>query len=170
MAWVRAPAAIESRAVYHPGRDRYGSAEPMGIEVLGMGKIGSIHHVSLMVADTERSLSFYRDLLGLAVEPDRPDLGYPGAWLRVGDMQIHLLELPNPDPVRGRPAHGGRDRHLALLVDDIDWLAGRLEAAGIALTRSRSGRRAVFCRDPDANALEFVEASRQAGPAAQNPR
>lgn len=122
-----------------------------------MGKIGSIHHVSLIVADTERALAFYRDLLGLAMEPDRPDLGYPGAWLRVGDGQIHLLELPNPDPLEGRPAHGGRDRHLALAVDDIDWLIKRLEAAEIPFTRSRSGRRALFCRDPDANALELVE-------------
>jgi len=122
-----------------------------------MGKIGSIHHVSLIVADTERALAFYRDLLGLAVDPDRPDLGYPGAWLRVGDGQIHLLELPNPDPLEGRPAHGGRDRHLALAVDDIDWLIKRLEAAEIPFTRSRSGRRALFCRDPDANALELVE-------------
>jgi len=122
-----------------------------------MGKIGSIHHVSLIVADTERALAFYRDLLGLAMEPDRPDLGYPGAWLRVGDGQIHLLELPNPDPLEGRPAHGGRDRHLALAVDDIDWLVKRLEAAEIPFTRSRSGRRALFCRDPDANAIELVE-------------
>lgn len=131
-----------------------------------MGKIGSIHHVSLIVADTERALAFYRDLLGLAVEPDRPDLGYPGAWLRVGGGQIHLLELPNPDPLEGRPAHGGRDRHLALAVDDIDWLIKRLEAAEIPFTRSRSGRRALFCRDPDANALELVEtaaARRRAG-------
>ena len=88
---------------------------------------------------------------------DRPDLGYPGAWLQVGGRQIHLLELPNPDPVAGRPAHGGRDRHLALAVTDLDWLAGRLATAGVAFTLSRSGRRALFCRDPDANALEFVE-------------
>jgi glyoxylase I family protein len=122
-----------------------------------MSEIEAIHHVSLIVADTERSLRFYRDLLGLEVEPGRPDLGYPGAWLRVGDRQIHLLELSNPDPLDGRPAHGGRDRHLALTVRDLDPLAARLEAAGIPCTRSRSGRRALFCRDPDANALEFVE-------------
>jgi glyoxylase I family protein len=116
-----------------------------------------IHHASLLVADTGRALGFYRDLLGLAVIPDRPDLGYPGAWLQVGGRQIHLLELPNPDPVSGRPAHGGRDRHLALAVTDLDWLEGRLDAAGVGFTPSRSGRRALFCRDPDANALEFVE-------------
>lgn len=122
-----------------------------------MGGVTAIHHVSLIVADTGRALAFYRDLLGLATDPARPDLGYPGAWLRVGGHQIHLLELPNPDPVEGRPAHGGRDRHLALSVDDLDALVQRLEAAGVGYTLSRSGRRALFCRDPDANALELVE-------------
>ena len=122
-----------------------------------MGNIGSIHHVSLIVSDTERSLWFYRDLLGLREYADRPELGFPGAWLQVGGGQIHLLELPNPDPLEGRPVHGGRDRHLAMTVDDLDWLAARLDAAGVAFTRSRSGRRALFCRDPDANAVELVE-------------
>ncbi|MCU0833329.1 MAG: VOC family protein [Chromatiaceae bacterium] len=122
-----------------------------------MGGVAAIHHVSLIVADTARALAFYRDLLGLVTDPARPDLGYPGAWLRVGGQQIHLLELPNPDPVEGRPAHGGRDRHLALSVDELDRLMARLDAAGVGYTLSRSGRRALFCRDPDANALELVE-------------
>lgn len=121
--------------------------------------IEDLHHVSLIVAETGRALGFYRDLLGLAVDPARPDLGYPGAWLQVGRLQIHLLELPNPDPVDGRPTHGGRDRHVALAVRDLDRLAVALSAAEVPFTRSRSGRRALFCRDPDANALEFVEIS-----------
>ncbi len=120
--------------------------------------VQAIHHVSLLVADTARALNFYQGVLGLEVELARPDLGYPGAWLWVGNLQIHLLELPNPDPLEGRPAHGGRDRHLALTVADIDPLQAALEAAGVGFTRSRSGRRALFCRDPDQNALEFVEA------------
>lgn len=119
--------------------------------------VQAIHHCSLLVADTDRALAFYQGLLGLEVDSDRPDLGYPGAWLKLGGQQIHLLELPNPDPTKGRPTHGGRDRHLALVVADIDQLAAALETAGIGYTRSRSGRRALFCRDPDTNALEFVE-------------
>jgi glyoxylase I family protein len=122
-----------------------------------MTKIIAIHHVSLIVADTERALGFYRDILGLEIDPRRPDLGYPGAWLRVADRQLHLLELPNPDPEQGRPEHGGRDRHLALTVSDLDGLCQRLEGARVPFTRSRSGRKALFCRDPDANALEFIE-------------
>ncbi|RDH81780.1 MAG: glyoxalase [endosymbiont of Seepiophila jonesi] len=119
--------------------------------------INGMHHVSLIVADTSRALGFYRDLLGLEVDESRPDLGYPGVWLQVGRQQIHLLELPNPDPLEGRPEHGGKDRHLALVVSDLDRLKSQLDQAGITYTVSRSGRRALFCRDPDRNALEFVE-------------
>lgn len=121
------------------------------------GTVFELHHVSLIVADTARALGFYRDLLGLATDSGRPDLGYPGAWLQVGGRQIHLLELPNPDPAVGRPVHGGRDRHVALLVRGLDTVARRLEAAGVGYTRSRSGRQALFCRDPDGNAVELIE-------------
>ena len=119
-----------------------------------------IHHVSLLISDTARSLSFYRRVLGLEQVIDRPDLGFPGAWLTVGAQQINLLELPSPDPVEGRPDHGGRDRHLALWISDLGRLKGRLERAGIEYTLSRSGRPALFCRDPDGNALEFVQIRR----------
>lgn len=115
----------------------------------------SIHHVSILVSDTGKALHFYRDLLGIP-EAERPDLGFPGAWLQLGEQQIHLLELPNPDPTAGRPEHGGRDRHLALRVEDLDTLSDRLERAGVACTRSRSGRAAVFCRDPDGNGVELI--------------
>lgn len=117
-----------------------------------------LHHVSLLVADTARSLEFYCGVLGLVIDPTRPELGFPGAWLKVGDRQVHLLELPNPDPLEGRPAHGGRDRHTAFLVDDFEAMRARLEAAGQPYTLSRSGRQALFCRDPDGNAVELIGA------------
>ena len=122
-----------------------------------MSNILALHHVSVIVADTARAVSFYCDVLGLNVDPARPDLGYPGAWLRIGALQIHLLELPNPDPVAGRPAHGGRDRHVAFAVRDLDVLRVRLDAVHMTYTLSKSGRRALFVRDPDGNALEFIE-------------
>ena len=112
----------------------------------------------MITADTARALQFYQGVLGLRCDPSRPDLGYPGAWLEVGGEQIHLLELPNPDPAEGRPAHGGRDRHLALLVTDLGALRRALEQAGIAYSLSRSGRAALFCRDPDGNAIELIQA------------
>ena len=120
--------------------------------------VSGLHHISLLVQDTGRALDFYRGVLGLEPSDRRPDLGYPGAWLELGKgQQIHLLELPDPDPRQGRPEHGGRDRHLALQVGDLDALRAALEAAGVVYTLSRSGRRAIFCRDPDSNALEFME-------------
>ncbi len=122
-----------------------------------MPLVRDIHHVSLVVADTAESLRFYQGILGLETLAERPDLPFPGAWLGVGTRQIHLLELPNPDPVDGRPIHGGRDRHLALLVSSLNELAARLDAAALPYTMSRSGRRALFCRDPDGNALECIE-------------
>ena len=122
-----------------------------------MFEIRDFHHASLIVADTGRALEFYVGLLGLPLVESRPDLGYPGAWLQVGDRQVHLLELPNPDPLEGRPQHGGRDRHLAFHVADLEQLAGKLDQAGIVYSTSKSGRKALFCRDPDANALEFIE-------------
>ncbi len=115
-------------------------------------------HAGLLVRDLSVSLAFYQGVLGLSLRDDRPDLGYPGAWLDLGEgSQLHLMVLPSPDPTEGRPAHGGRDRHLALAVDDLDRAAARLEAAGIPHTRSRSGRAALFCRDPDGNAIELVQ-------------
>lgn len=122
-----------------------------------MSEIVGLHHVSLIVADTDRSLAFYQGVLGLDLEPSRPDLAFPGAWLKLGDRQLHLLELPNPDPVTERPAHGGRDRHTAVSITGLDGFARRLEAAGIPFTMSCSGRRALFCRDPDGNAWELIE-------------
>lgn len=119
--------------------------------------ISKILHASLIVEDTETSLAFYCGVLGISIDINRPDLGFPGAWLNIGDQQIHLLELPNPDPVNGRPDHGGRDRHVAMQVSNIDALQNKLEKAGLAFTRSKSGRKALFTRDPDGNALEFIE-------------
>jgi glyoxylase I family protein len=116
-------------------------------------------HASVIVSDTARSLAFYRDILELTPNPNRPDLGYPGAWLDVGEQQIHLLELPNPDPVKGRPEHGGRDRHVALAVQNMETLVQRLEQQNVPYTASRSGRKAVFFRDPDGNAIECLELS-----------
>lgn len=118
--------------------------------------ISTIHHVSFIISDLEQSRQFYQDVLGLQVDDTRPALGYPGLWLNVGVQQIHLLKLDNPDPVSGRPDHGGRDRHIAFSVESFDELVHRLEAAKIAYTKSRSGRTALFCRDPDGNALEFI--------------
>ncbi|OVA04471.1 Glyoxalase-like domain [Macleaya cordata] len=124
----------------------------------GIGVV-SIHHVGLLCENLERSLEFYQNLLGLKINEARPNdkLPYRGAWLWVGSEMIHLMELPNPDPLTGRPEHGGRDRHACIAIRDVSKLKAIFDKAGVPYTLSKSGRPAIFARDPDANALEFTQ-------------
>lgn len=119
----------------------------------------SMHHVGILCENLERSLDFYQNILGLEINEARPHdkLPYRGAWLWVGSEMIHLMELPNPDPKTGRPEHGGRDRHTCIAIRDVSKLKAILDKAGIPYTLSRSGRPAIFTRDPDTNALEFTQ-------------
>lgn len=114
-------------------------------------------HVSLLVSDLGKARAFYEGVLGLHLSAKRPELDFDGAWYEIGAQQIHLLALPNPDPVQGRPAHGGRDRHIALAVASMEQIRQALDAVGIAYTLSKSGRQALFCRDPDGNAVELMQ-------------
>lgn len=117
-----------------------------------------IHHVTFISSDLARSRGFYEGLLGLKVDPKRPLMSFDGVWYDVApNQQIHLMLLPNPDAGVERPLHGGRDRHAAFMVEDVKALASHLLSAGVAFTLSQSGRSALFCRDPDDNALEFVQ-------------
>ena len=104
-------------------------------------------------------MKFYCETLGLTINPERPHdkLPYAGAWLWIGPEMIHLMELPNPDPRDGRPDHGGRDRHFCVGVESVAAIQEKLDAAGIEYTASKSGRPAIFFRDPDMNTLECVE-------------
>jgi glyoxylase I family protein len=122
-----------------------------------MTSLVSLLHASLLVADLARARGFYEGVLGLTPSPARPEMSFPGVWYQVGQGQIHRINLPNPDPVAGRPEHGGRDRHTALGVADWEALKARLDGAGVRYTLSRSGRRALFVRDPDGNALELMD-------------
>ncbi|KAI3524757.1 hypothetical protein L1887_03421 [Cichorium endivia] len=119
----------------------------------------TLHHVGILCENLERSLDFYQNILGLKINEARPHdkLPYRGAWLWVGSEMIHLMELPNPDPYTGRPEHGGRDRHTCIAIRDVLKLKAILDKAGIPYTLSRSGRPAIFTRDPDTNALEFTQ-------------
>jgi glyoxylase I family protein len=120
--------------------------------------ITALHHAGLLVADLARAKVFYESVLGLTRYPDRPGLPYPGEWYDLGGgQQLHLMQLANPDAGSVRPEHGGRDRHIALAVRNMAALKSRLDAVGVSYTASKSGRAALFCRDPDQNTLEFVE-------------
>ena len=111
------------------------------------------------MADLDVSLKFYRDVLQISQNMERPNFPFDGAWLDLNaeGQQLHLMRLPNPDSMEGRPEHGGKDKHIALVVENLNAVAEKLEAAGVEISRSKSGRAAFFCRDPDGNALEFSE-------------
>lgn len=121
-----------------------------------MSFFATIHHASMLTEDLARAKAFYEGVLGLTPNPSRPNFEYDGVWYDVGTTQIHLIALPNPDAGAVRPAHGGRDRHVALIVKDWEGLVAALEQAKVHFTLSRSGRKALFCRDPDDNALEMI--------------
>jgi glyoxylase I family protein len=121
-----------------------------------MSLIKRLHHASLVATDLAASRAFYEGVLELPVNPSRPELPYHGIWYDIGDSMIHLLVVPNPDAGAVRPEHGGIDRHTALVVNDFEELMARLDKAGIPYSLSKSGRKALFCRDPEGNALEFM--------------
>lgn len=119
-------------------------------------KIIRLLHVSLLVQDLARAREFYEQVLGLSPAPLRPRFGFEGVWYDIGAQQIHLLTGAAPAQV---PAEGpcGRDRHVAFAVANLEQLVSTLEKHQIAFTRSASGRRSLFCRDPDGNVMEFSE-------------
>ncbi len=126
--------------------------------------IHAIHHVSLIVINCEISLSFYVDILGMEEDQGRPDLGYPGAWLSVGNnnkQQLHLMEFPEQAAKQGTSqnpqAHPGHGPHLALAVENLSIVQARLEQENIKCSLSRSGRVALFCADHDGNTIELIE-------------
>ncbi len=122
-----------------------------------MIQLKQLLHAGLIIADLEKSRVFYEGLLGLKPNPARPDFGFEGVWYDIGANQIHLMVVPNPDAASIRPEHGGRDYHVALSVVSVDAVKESLDQAGISYSMSKSGRKALFCRDPDGNALEFSE-------------
>lgn len=117
----------------------------------------TLHHGSLVVEDLQRSLQFYCQIIGLEQNLQRPEMSFEGAWLDIGQQQIHLLKLAKTEQAVNMPEHAGRDRHLAIHVSRIDTIKASLDKAQFTYTMSRSGREALFCRDPDGNGLEFIK-------------
>jgi catechol 2,3-dioxygenase-like lactoylglutathione lyase family enzyme len=118
--------------------------------------ITGIHHATFLSSDLVQSRAFYEGVLGLHPDATRPEMSFEGVWYSVGQQQIHLMLLPSTESNSERPAHGGRDRHVALWVSDWSGLIERFAENGVVYTASQSGRQALFCRDPDGNALEFI--------------
>ncbi len=146
---------------------------------------GSLHHVGLSVSDLERSIHFYRDLLGLSVrERDEASggqletvTGVLGSHVRIADLEFgngRTLELtqylaPVGVAVHPRPSDAGHT-HVGIEVEDVDAVYRRLVDAGV-LVRSQpivledagpywTGSKVVHVLDPDGITVELVQMPR----------
>ena len=116
-------------------------------------KATSLNHVSISAPNLEESLRFYTELFGLEQVPT-PNFGFPVRWLRIGDLQLHLFERPNP-----APSH----HHLAVTVDDFQAVYLRAKEMGI-LDQGAFGHHIyelpdnnvqMYVRDPGGNLIEI---------------
>ncbi|WP_038246535.1 VOC family protein [Ghiorsea bivora] len=117
----------------------------------------AFHHVAIIVSDLLKAKLVYGDILGL--EQDiRPDLNFAGLFYSLGGgQQLHIMLLDNPDSASIKPKHGGRYRHFALSVSNLEAIKMKLEHNDIVYTQSKSGREAIFFYDFDGNAVELIQ-------------
>jgi catechol 2,3-dioxygenase-like lactoylglutathione lyase family enzyme len=111
-------------------------------------KPSGIHHVAICVQDADESVTFYRDVLGLAVLP-RPDFGFGGHWLDAGGQQVHLMQSDEPRP---------RSNHFAIRVDDLGAAVADIREHGVEVNTidhmAGAGYQA-FLQDPSGNVIEL---------------
>ena len=97
----------------------------------------TLDHIGIAVGNLSQALAFYRDALGLEVEPPEevPSQRVRAHFVPVGEAAIELLEPTSADsPIakfiekRGPGVH-----HVTLRVDDIRETLGRLKARGVRL-------------------------------------
>lgn len=137
--------------------------------------IKGINHVGISVANFERALQFYRDVIGMEIVVDKAFsgemyeaiLGLKGARgrvaaLRLGDQYIELFEFVNPQ-AKPAPAHRAvcdhGITHFCLAVEDIYGEYERLKAAGVVFhcPPQDSGQAiATYGRDPEGNVFELL--------------
>ena len=117
-----------------------------------------IGHVHLKVADLERALGFYRDVLGFDLTQR---MGSSAAFLSAGGYHHHI-GLNTWESSGGRPPAAGTTGlyHLAILYPTRTELGDalrRLEKAGIALegATDHGVSEALYLRDPDDNGVEL---------------
>lgn len=116
-------------------------------------------HVAIVCTDLEASRKFYVERLGFTELP-RPDLGIPGMWLRIGDLQLHFIENEI------MPVAGPGFPHFALHVESDDWdgAMSELANANVQFLSAPSERsdfgirvRAAFILDPSGNVVELTD-------------
>jgi catechol 2,3-dioxygenase-like lactoylglutathione lyase family enzyme len=119
-------------------------------------KLRGVHHVSINIDDLDAALAFYVGTLGLVARTDRPDLGFPGAWLDAGHQQVHLIRAHVPTD---------QGQHFALQVDDLGATISELRDGGAEVSDAMvvgAGRQA-FMRDPSGNLIELHQVAGPSG-------
>lgn len=124
--------------------------------------------LGIIIRDSERSLAFYRDLLGFEHVADVPmPLGGGGTMHRLncGDTLVKLVkydQVPERDGSGGITAATGL-RYFTMIVSNLAEIMAELEAAGVPvavpITEVRPGVTIGMVEDPDGNWVEFVETS-----------
>lgn len=107
-----------------------------------------VHHVSINVEDVDAALDFYTGVLGLTVRPDRPDFGFPGAWLDAGGQQLHLIGGKTPAAV---------GQHFAIQVEDLAATIAELRERGVTVSDASpvASSLQAFLNDPSGNQVEL---------------
>jgi catechol 2,3-dioxygenase-like lactoylglutathione lyase family enzyme len=122
--------------------------------------VSGYSHVAIAVDDLAAAKDFYCGIFGFKELP-RPDFGFPGMWLGVGDLQLHFIETDElPTPGKGFP-------HYALYVptERFDDTMEALRAAGVTFLGEPTSRvdfgtttvRAAFVTDPAGNVIELTD-------------
>ena len=108
----------------------------------------AVHHVSINVPDMKSGVAFYTETLGGTLRSDRPELGIQGAWIDLGDQQLHLIEAPVPRNL---------GQHFAIRVGDLDSVVDELRSKGIEVADPVpvASNRQTFIDDPAGNAVEL---------------
>ena len=138
--------------------------------------ISGINHIAISTGDFERSLGFYRDLIGMEPLGDGPFEGTlydnimglnkargRAAMLRLGNSQLELFEFAYPSPKAsdpGRPVCDHGITHICFDVTDIHAEYERLKAAGVPFhcpPQDARFAKATYGRDPDGNVFELFE-------------
>ncbi|MEM1435835.1 MAG: VOC family protein [Pseudomonadota bacterium] len=111
--------------------------------------LNGIHHVSINVQDVDAAIQFYVGVLGME-EIERPDLGFPGAWLRNNGQEVHLLGVESTPPPK--------EQHFAFAVADLGAVTRTLAAAGFKCSKPNEIPGVclqAFTHDPSGNMVEF---------------
>ncbi len=99
-------------------------------------RIGSLHHVGIVVADLEAAKRLFVETLGCELDSETylDSLGLNVAFVGAGRVQIELIE-PTREPERRERLGTGAARieHLAFEVDDLDAAAATMSDDGVTM-------------------------------------